>query len=376
MTAIGSNGIRTARVPRGLVVGLAISAAVLVAAVMGGRPGRDGAPLDPRSDGPLGTSALVSLLEGLGADVDLSVGLPDPSDQVALLLQDSLDADQAAAIDEWVRAGGTLVVTDPGSPFAPTVTAQTLLDVGEAPDPVDRGACTSPALADVEQVAGGATIHFDPAGATEECFSDDRGAYLVVTSLGGGEVVAIGGAALFTNDLLGEADNAVLAAAVLAPGPGAVVRFVEAPLPAGGGDKTLSDLVAPGLKRGLLQLAVAFVLYALWRAIRHGQPVTEDQPVELAGSELVAAVGRLLARTRAPAAAADAIRQETRRALRARFGVPPDASPEALAATVASASPLTADQVLAAVGGSPVTNETELVAVARAASVINQEVLR
>lgn len=64
--------IARARPPRAAVIGALVFAGLLVVAFAGGRPGRDGPPLDPRSDGPLGTSALVSLLERLGGGVELS----------------------------------------------------------------------------------------------------------------------------------------------------------------------------------------------------------------------------------------------------------------------------------------------------------------
>ena len=118
------------------------------------------------------------------------------------------------------------------------------------------------------------------------------------------------------------------------------------------------------------------MLYALWRSIRLGRPVAEDQPVEVASSELVAAIGRLLGRTRAPGAAADTLRVELRRALRTRLGVPPDADARMLADIVAARTSIDVDRVLEAVDERPVTTDAELAAVARAVASIHQEVLR
>jgi hypothetical protein len=362
------------RPPRGLVIGVLVAGAVLLAALAGGRPGRDGPPLDPRSDGPLGTSALVSLLEGLGADVELSVGLPDDQDDVALLLQDRLDEEQAVELRTWVGLGGTLVVTDPMSTLTP------LADLGDFDGDstaIEPGSCTIDALDTVGEVEGGAALSFEVGDRDEYCYRDRDGrAFVVATGMGDGITVAVGGAAFVTNELLDERDNAVLAAALLAPDDGLHVRFVDAPLPAGGGDKTLGDLVPPGVKRALLQLAAAFLLYALWRAIRLGRPVPEDQPVDVAGSELVAAIGRLLSRTRAPGTAAETLRGELRRALRARLGVPPDADIATLATVTATRSGIDVERVLTAIDERPVTNDAELAAVARAVSSIHQEVLR
>ena len=353
---------------------LAVAAAVLLAAVVAGPPGREGPPLDPRSDRPLGTSALVRLQRELGAEVELSVGLPGPQDDVALVLQDRLDEDQAGAVEAWVRRGGTLVVTDPGSPFTPMPEGGGILPDTETLSSVG---CTIDALADVHEVDGGSPVHYAvPAGA-DLCFgSRQEGAFVVATEQGAGEVVAVGGAAFLTNELLDEHDNAVLAAALVAPEPGTRVRIVAAPLPAGGGDKGLADLVPGGVKRALVQLGIAFVLYALWRAIRLGRPVVEHQPVALAGSELVSATGRLLSRTRAPEAAGTALREDLRRRLRTRFGVPAEADPSLLASMVARRTGRPLDEVLAAVDDRPVNTDDDLVALSRAVAALNQEVSR
>ncbi|MGH9086494.1 MAG: DUF4350 domain-containing protein [Acidimicrobiales bacterium] len=361
-----------ARVPRGAVIGVGVAVALLLAAYAGGRPGDDGPPLDPRSDGPLGTSALVSLLERLGAEVELSVGLPTGDDDVALLLQDRLTEEQAIDLEAWVRGGGTLVVTDPTSRFTPTLTGP---DLTLDPSNLEPGSCTIAALADVEEVDGGSAARYEVAEVDDLCFGDrEDGAFVVARAQGGGDVIAVGGAAFATNELLDEADNAVLAATLLAPAPGGRVRFVEAPVPAGGGDDSLGDLVPDAVKRALAQLAVAFVLYALWRAIRLGKPVVEDQPVEIASSELVAAIGRLLGRTRSPGAAAETMRGELRRTLRARLGVPVDAPPTTLAEVTAARTGASVDDVLRAVDDRPVTTDDELLAVARSVAAIHQEV--
>jgi hypothetical protein len=350
-----------------------VAAGLVLAALAGGPPGRDGPPLDPRSDGPLGTSALVALLDGLGARVELSVGLPSVTDDVALLLQDRLDDQQAAELLAWVRSGRVLVVTDPGSLFAPPSSPGGLFESTRTFEPGD---CTIDALAELGEVDAGAAVTFDIGDGATSCFDAGDGAFVAAREEGLGTLVAVGGAAFLTNELLDDADNAVLAAALLAPERGTTVRVVDAPIPAGGGDKGLADLVPDRVKRVLAQLGVAFVFYALWRAIRLGRPVPEPQPVAIAGSELVAAVGRLLARTRSPGAAADLLRADLRRALRTRLGVPPDADSEALAALVVRRTGLPPEQVRSALDERPVTTDAELEVVARAVSSIHQEVLR
>jgi hypothetical protein len=321
----------------------------------------------------LGTSALVSLVEELGGRVELSVGLPDQGDDVALLLSDRLDEDQTGEVLRWVRGGGTLVVTDPGSSLSPAgVIPGDPLDTAD----VERGFCTLDALDGVEVVDGGAAARYDANGAYGSCLGSRDFAFVVATAEGDGDIVAIGGAAFATNDQLAKEDNAVLAAGLLVPDAGTTVRFVDPPLPAGGGDKSLYDLVSHGVRRGGIQLGLAFVLYAVWRAVRLGRPVREDQPVEIAGAELVGAAGRLLERGRSPGAAAEVLRAGLRRPLRARLGVATHAPSEALAQVVAERTGLGLAQARAAVGEDPVTTEDELVAVARAVASVHQEVLR
>jgi hypothetical protein len=356
---------------RGTVVAGCVGAGLLAVALLGGSPDAE-TPLDPRSDGPLGTSALVSLLEGLGADVELSAGLPDDRDDVALLLADRLDEDQTDAVLDWVRRGGTLVVTDPGSSFVP---ANLLPSDPLDPELVERGICTVPALEGVETVDGGAAVRYDTRLGRSSCLGSRDFAFVVVSTEGEGEVVSVGGAAFATNDQLADEDNSVLAAGLLVPGSGATVRFVDAPIPAGGGDKTLYELISDGVRRAGLQLGLAFVIYALWRAVRLGRPVREPLPVEIAGSELVAASGRLLERGRAPGEAAEVLRAGLRRDLRARLGVAATASSEVLAQAVAERSGLDVDEVRAAIDDHAVTSDAELVAVARAVASVHQEVL-
>jgi hypothetical protein len=359
--------------PKGSVIGAGIVGAVLVVVLLRGGPADQRAPLDPRSDAPQGTSAMVALLEGVGAEVDLSTGLPGPEDDVALLLDDRLDEAQATALERWVRGGGTLVVTDPQSILTPVLVDQEdPLD----PDPLDPGLCTIDALDGVGTVDGGAAFRYATDGADASCFGSSGAAFVVQGAQGSGVLVAVGGAAFLTNELLDERDNAVLAVSLLAPEATTTVRVVDAPLPAGGGDASLSDLIGGGVRRAGLQLAIAFVVYALWRAIRVGKPVPDDQLVEIAGSELVSATGRLLERTRAPAAAAEVLRGGLRRSLRARFGVPHEAPNTTLAEVVASRTGTDLEQMRVAVGDDPVGSDAELVTVARAVAAVHQEVLR
>ncbi len=341
------------------LVGLGVL--VLVAAVLTARPPQGGLPLDPSSTGADGTKAVVLLLEQLGADVATGVAAPSDDTDVALLLRDGLDAPAREAVQSWVRSGGVLVVSDPRSDLSPRrARAQplTLVDATLAPD------CKVAALADVGRVvaAGPATYEVPPGGTG--CFRRGDGAWLVVRDEGAGSIVAVGGPAFLTNGGLGEADNAVLAAALLAPRPGTRVDVLTLALP-GGGDQRLSDLVPRRVRLALLQLAIAFGVVVAWRARRLGRPVSEPAAVRVPGSELVLAVGNLWQRTAARRRAATALRDDLRHTLRQRLGLGADADDDAVVDAAAARTGAPADALRAALAGRDPAGDAEFVDLAR-----------
>jgi hypothetical protein len=127
--------------------------------------------------------------------------------------------------------------------------------------------------------------------------------------------------------------------------------------------------------RSLLQLGVAFLFFAVWRALRLGKPVLEPQPVQVEGSELVAAVGRLLQQNRSPQTAADLLRNDFRRTLEERLGVPADAPPDVAVELVAERTGLAHEVVAGGLAPAPVQDEAGLLQVAHSIEAIRAEVL-
>jgi hypothetical protein len=185
----------------------------------------------------------------------------------------------------------------------------------------------------------------------------------------------LGGPTPLLNENLGTRDNAVLGAALVAPSPGARVAVLDPLTPVGDhAARSLLEVLSPGVKRALVQLAIAFVLYALFKARRLGRVVREPLPVQIAGSELTAAVGDLLQQSRDPEASATILRDGLRRSIRDRLGVPLDATADVVADTVATRTGSPRDAVLAAIGDRRVTNDAELVQLARQIELIRKEV--
>jgi hypothetical protein len=356
----------------GFVVAVLIG--LLVVAWAAGRPPQDGDPLDPRSSGELGARGLVVFLEEMGADVALSRSGPTAATDVAVVLDDRLNESTRADLAGWVEDGGTLVVADPGSLLSAPLAEQT----GELDElltgDLARGDCDIAALTDVEDLeAPGALLYAVPADGAS-CFGDDEAAYIVTGAVGDGTVVSVGSPTVFLNDSLDNRDHAVLAGTLLAPEAGTRVTILEDP-PPGEGDETLEDLVPDGVKAALVQVALAFGVYALYRARRLGRPVPEPLPVQIAGSELVVAVGDLIQQSGDPERAAVVLQDDTRRALARRLGLAVDADPALVADAAASRVGADRDAVLELLTRRPVPDEKALVDLARSLDTIRQETL-
>jgi Domain of unknown function (DUF4350) len=325
---------------RGALGWLALAGvAVLVALIVAAPTPRNDRPLDPRSSGPTGARAVVLLLEELGAEVSVADHALEQSD-TALLLEDDLDSAERAELRDWVRAGGLVVVADPSSPLTGSG------DVEPCPQ----------ALAPVEAIglAPGAAGTIERG---DDCYDD----LVRASSLGDGDIVVVQSPRPFTNQLLGEVDNAVLAATLLAPDGSGSVTFLRSG--GGTGERRLWDLLGPRAAQAIVQVGIAVLVYVLWRGRRLGRVVADRQPVQVAGSELVSSVGRILASRRRPGEAAATIRAEVRRELERQLGLPAGGPIEPVAAALAARTGLDAGWVVAALHTRPVTTDDELTAV-------------
>lgn len=357
---------------------LAALLALGVLAALAGGQGRDtGRPLDPASTGELGTRALVLLLEEMGADVSISAAAPGPREDVVLLLSDALPADAVTRLRSWVAGGGTLVLTDPFSELAPLLGRASggLFDELD-PDTTLTPACDMRAVSAVQRIEVPIVAGFevpDEAGAVG-CFEVPGGQFLVARSVGEGSIVALAGPGLWVNANLAEADNAVLAASLLAPTPGSTVRFLEPPGP-GEGRRSLTDLIRPSIRTALWQLVIAFALYAAWRARRLGGPIVEARAVEVPGSELVVAVGDMLHKAGRHDQASAMIRRDVVRALAERLGLGPDPHPDVLLDALALRTDRPRHELRAVLFERVPANDRELAELAAVLETIKTEVL-
>jgi hypothetical protein len=350
----------------------AIVVGAVVIALIAGAPPSSKPAFDPTSTAPNGTKALVLLLDQLGAHVDEG---SSGEAGTALLLSDRLNAHDRGQLLDWVNAGHTLVVTDPASTLAGVPSDASGLDNLEfAGGAIDLTASCALGLSPAATLRPGGGALLQPGPNQVGCFPAGAGDFLVARTLGAGSVIALGGADPWTNANLAQADNSVLAAVLLAPHPGAGVTLIGSSR-VGGGSSGLLSLISPRVKELFWQLVIAFVLVILWKGRRLGRPVPEAQPVELPGSEIVVAAGHLSQEAGHRGRAAGVLRDDLRRRITDRLGIPRQTDDETVAAITTSRTGVSQQAVTDALTGPPPADDGQLVELAQALDAITQEVM-
>jgi hypothetical protein len=370
MSDVATSRSRASAARRSLPLLAIVLLALLAAALRG--PADEGRPLDPRSTAPAGTKALVDSLRELGADVDISVDVPDEGMSRALILIDDLDDLETDALLAWVRRGGILVVADPRSELVPEVIGST--SVGGFGVARLTPQCDVPALDDVEGIVPDASaVLYEAPLAAVGCFPRGDGHWLVVETIGEGALVALGGQDVFLNARLGAPSTPALIAALLVPAEGSV-GLLRTRRP-GEGEAALIDLIGGNVSLFALQLLIAFLLVVAWRARRLGRPVEEPQPVAIPGSELVTAVGNLWHEADARTRAAAVLQADVRSTLQQRLGLPRGATVEQIASAAAERGDVDVHELTAVLSARVPEDPRALVALAHDLERLRHEAL-
>lgn len=349
---------------------LVLVVVVVIAAFLSTSRRRSGPPFDPESTDSDGARGLVVFFEESGIDVDVTDEVPAAGERdVVFVLEDRMPSEQAAAVEAFAREGGIAVIADGSSQLSPSSSS---MDKGTL-----EGTCTDGSLSEVTELEVTSVVRgfgVDDLESVVACFTVDGVALVVAESIGDGQIISVGDPHMFTNEWLDEADNAVLAAAVVG-GNGASVTFLTPERAAvGAGDRNLIDLIPDPVKTLGWQTVVVFALVVAWKGRRLGRPVLEPQPVSIDGSELTRAVGRLLEGNERPDRAAALLRDRARTDLAHRLGLAPDATAASVAAALERATTLTEAEIATATVA-PVTTDDALLVVARLLSRIREEVL-
>ncbi|WP_329444824.1 DUF4350 domain-containing protein [Streptomyces sp. NBC_01426] len=347
--------------------------------------------LDPRSADPYGSRAVAELLGERGvttrvvttaaeaaaaAGPDTTLLVTDPD-----VLGDTPRGTLRSAMD---LSGGRTVLLGAGgrslTDLAPGV--RTASYAGQ--ENLDPG-CSLPAAVSAGRAATGDSLRYttDLPGAVA-CYPSDGHPTLLVLpgTTKGGDTVLLGSESILLNRELAEQGNASLALQLLGSRtelvwylPGLADQSGETEPSAE--EKSLFDLIPAGWGWALLQLFVAAVLAALWRARRLGPLVTEKLPVAVRASEATEGRARLYRLSGARDRAATVLRAASRERLASLVGVPAVQAHEPGSLVPAVSARLSADgaqDLTALLFGTTPADDAALVALADHLDALEREV--
>ncbi|MEU3188938.1 DUF4350 domain-containing protein [Streptomyces sp. NPDC006923] len=382
---------------RGLLIALVLllAAGTAIAAL---RSGEQHGRLDPRSADRFGSRATAELLKDSGVSIDVATTLAEamattgPDTTLLVTNPDLLTRDQQRSLREATAAsGGRTVLLGAGPPsvdvLAPGVRTNT-------PAPVSARApgCSLPAAGRAGSVDIGGERYLTDSPDADGCYMSDGLPTLLRiagtdtsadTDSDAGDTVLLGSPDLLYNDRLDKRGNASLALQLLGSRPHLVwylpsLGDASASGSDGdnGGDSGFLDLIPSGWLWGTLQLFLAAVLAAAWRARRLGPLVTERLPVATRASESVEGRARLYRRANARDRAAAVLRSATRDRLAPLLGVAAaDAhSPEALISAISARLPDTGLDLRTLLFGPAPAGDTALIRLADQLDALEREV--
>jgi hypothetical protein len=379
-----------------LVLLLLVVAGIAMAAL---RSGDHHGRLDPRSVDRNGSRAVAELLKNRGVSTRVVTTLEDATsaagaDTTVLVTEpDMLTAAQQQTFrSATASAGGRTVLMAAGpasvGTLAPGVDIDSRTEVSERSPRCDLPAARRAGSVDL----GGERYVTDAPGA-DRCYPSGGLPSLVrLDAPKGGDTVLLGAPDILYNDRLDKHGNASLALQLLGSHP-ELVWYIpslddpSAALPADGdgddqgsgesdGEDAFLDLIPGGWLWGTLQLLVAAVLAAVWRARRLGPLVTEQLPVAIRASETTEGRARLYRKVNARDRAAASLRSATRTRLAPLLGVSAadTHSPEALLPAVSAHLPDGEHDLRELLFGAPPADDTALVRLADQLDALEREV--
>lgn len=278
------------------------------------------ATLDPESPGPRGSHAVAQLLRDRGVSVSVTRDETAPAQGTTVFAA----FPERYPVGDWrllINEPITLVLVDPDrevlAAVAPGVTA-----VGSSEIRARAPGCNFPAASVAGEAELGGLV-YSSSREIAGCYLAPAYPSLVVVQTSAATVIVLGNADFMENRRLAHQGNAALAIGLLSGG-----THVDWLLPRAGaqptGQRGLLDLLPDAALFGALQLFIAFVFLALWRARRLGRVVAEPLPVVVRAAETVEGTARLYRSASARGSAAEKLRAATRARLRTALTVPDD----------------------------------------------------
>ncbi len=379
-TEVGSRtGPGTSAAPTGRTLwrrGRAPLAGVLVLVLLGLgaaalRSTGSGGALDPASYAPKGSRALAALLRDRGVDVrtvgDLGAVRAGLGPRTTVLVPRPA-ALTPAELDALGRLDAPLVVVGAGQ--AELDALRLAVSAEPATTAVRQPGCDLPVASVAGSARAGGTSYASDGVPSVGCYAAGGRATLLAVpgSVDGaaGGTTLLGSADPLTNERLATEGDAALAVGLVGDSDTVLWLLPRAGRAVPGGKATLGDLLPDAVGLAALQLVVAVVLLALWRARRLGRVVTEPLPVVVRAAETVEGRGRLYRRAGARGTASAALRAGARDTLARRLGLSPDGGGPALVEAVARRTGRPPVEVEALLYGAPPADDAALVRLADA----------
>jgi hypothetical protein len=381
------------------VIGFIVVGGIVVALIGGLTAQRNVNPyLDPANSSVAGAHALADILRERGSQVvrvyspssalaavrragdqQTSGGTAPASDRTTLLLT-SPSLLSGRQLERLGRTRADLFLVEPGRSALAVLTPRVRLAGGGAFGDLLQPRCglTAARLAGSANVGGFA--YRAPSRAIG-CYPTDGHPSVVRLTADGRVITIVGGGAAMTNGRLADNGNAALLLNLLSsrrlivwltpePPSGAPVAHPSGPRSA----TSRPSLIPWPAWLVAIELGVAVVLAALWRARRLGPLITERLPVVVRASETVEGHARLYRSLRARDKAAAALRQAMLSRVLPLLGLNRDAPDDAVADALAGRSRLTPPEVAGIVYGPSPATDAELVGLARSLDELERQV--
>ncbi|MFD9442183.1 DUF4350 domain-containing protein [Streptomyces sp. NPDC060006] len=373
---------------RGILLALVILLTAAVAIALVRSDARHGS-LDPRSADPSGSRAVAELLavQGVSTRVVTTLGEAstaiDPDTTLLVARPDLLTARQQDRLHSaFVNSGGRTVLVAPGAPSVGTLAPGVDADLTPSFDSTLRPGCSLPAARRAGTADTGGIRYTADVSDADACYPSDGLPTLlrIPAAERDGDTVVLGAPDILRNDRLDEHGNASLALQLLGSRPHVVwyLPSLSDDSATDAGDRSFTDLIPSGWLWGTLQLFVAAVLAALWRARRLGPLVPERLPVAIRASETVEGRARLYRKSNARDRAASALRSTTRTRLAPLVGVSPAQAhaPEALLPALSAQLRREGQSLHVLLFGPPPRDDAALIALADQLDALESEVRR
>ncbi len=365
------------------------------------RAAHRGVPLDPGNPGREGAQAVASVLHQRGVGVTVVRGQDDllgreaPGRDTTVVVTGTgqLSDQTARTMLDRVRGARRLVLVEPPGFLLRALHLPVDVSSADSPGPSVRAGCSVDGIRPSDTITtGGRLYEAQSQGATvgtagfhstarddvTECFGQHGSALVVVAAQpheSRPEIAVLGTGLLLRNGDITQLDNAGVAVRLLARGE-RLEWYLPSALDISTGDTTPTSQVPAAVGPLAVLLLLGLLALMVWRGRRFGPLVAEPLPAVVKAIETTQSRGRLYRKARDTGRAGQALRARACRRLGGYLGLPPSATPAAVAAAVATAAARDPVAVAAVLAGPPAPDETALLTLAHDLSDLEKEVRR